>query len=62
MAILDTGDLNLPAQILDPWLGRVADARTAYRAALELVPTQAERRFLERRIAELDPTRTDKPQ
>lgn len=25
MAILDTGDLNLPAQILDPWLGRVAD-------------------------------------
>lgn len=23
MAILDTGDLNLPAQILDPWLGKV---------------------------------------
>ena len=25
MAILTTGDLNLPDQILDPWLGRVAD-------------------------------------
>ena len=23
MAVLDTGDLNLPDQILDPWLGRV---------------------------------------
>ena len=25
MAVLDTGDLSLPTQILDPWLGRVAD-------------------------------------
>lgn len=28
MAVLDTGDLNLPPQILDPWLGRVADGST----------------------------------
>lgn len=25
MAVLDSGDLSLPPQILDPWLGRVAD-------------------------------------
>jgi RNA polymerase sigma-70 factor (ECF subfamily) len=34
-------------------LGRVDDARGAYERALELARTQAERRFLERRIAEL---------
>jgi RNA polymerase sigma-70 factor, ECF subfamily len=34
-------------------LGRVADARTAYERALELVHSDAERRFLEQRLAEL---------
>jgi len=34
-------------------LGRVDDARTAYERALELVHSDAERRFLERRLAEL---------
>jgi RNA polymerase sigma-70 factor, ECF subfamily len=34
-------------------LGREADARAAYSRALELVSTDAERRFLERRLAEL---------
>jgi RNA polymerase sigma-70 factor (ECF subfamily) len=34
-------------------LDRVADARAAYRRALELVHSDAERRFLERRLAEL---------
>jgi RNA polymerase sigma-70 factor, ECF subfamily len=34
-------------------LGRVEDARTAYDRALELVHSRAERRFLERRLAEL---------
>jgi RNA polymerase sigma-70 factor (ECF subfamily) len=33
-------------------LGRDADARIAYRRALELAPTEAERRYLQRRIAE----------
>jgi len=28
MAILDTGDLNLPDQILDPWLGKVQGGST----------------------------------
>jgi HK97 family phage major capsid protein len=28
MAVLDTGDLNLPDQILDPWLGRVQTGST----------------------------------
>jgi RNA polymerase sigma-70 factor (ECF subfamily) len=35
-------------------LDRVEDARSAYRRALELVTADAERRFLERRLAELD--------
>jgi RNA polymerase sigma-70 factor (ECF subfamily) len=34
-------------------LGRVDDARTAYERALELVHSDAERRFLERRLGEL---------
>jgi RNA polymerase sigma-70 factor, ECF subfamily len=34
-------------------LGRVEDAREAYRRALELVHSEAERRFLERRLADL---------
>jgi RNA polymerase sigma-70 factor (ECF subfamily) len=34
-------------------LGRADEARAAYGRALELVPTDAERRFLERRLAEL---------
>jgi RNA polymerase sigma-70 factor (ECF subfamily) len=36
-------------------LGRVEEAVGAYREALELAPTEAERRFLTRRIAELGP-------
>jgi RNA polymerase sigma-70 factor (ECF subfamily) len=36
-------------------LNRVEDARAAYDRALELVHSDAERRFLERRLAELDP-------
>jgi hypothetical protein len=28
MAVLDTGDLNLPDQILDPWIGRVQTGST----------------------------------
>jgi RNA polymerase sigma-70 factor, ECF subfamily len=35
-------------------LGRVDDARAAYEQALELVHSEAERRFLERRLAELE--------
>ena len=35
-------------------LGRVAEAREAYRRALALVHDEAERRLLERRLAELD--------
>jgi RNA polymerase sigma-70 factor (ECF subfamily) len=34
-------------------LGRVDQARAAYARALELVHSEAERRFLERRLAEL---------
>ena len=34
-------------------LGRVADARVAYERALELVRSEPERRFLQRRLAEL---------
>jgi RNA polymerase sigma-70 factor (ECF subfamily) len=41
-------------------LDRVEDARGAYDRALELVHSDAERRFLERRLAEL-PTLTDHP-
>jgi RNA polymerase sigma-70 factor (ECF subfamily) len=35
-------------------LGRVGDAKAAYRRTLELVTQEPERRFLERRLAELD--------
>ena len=35
-------------------LGRVSDAAAAYRRTLELVPREPERRFLERRLMELD--------
>jgi RNA polymerase sigma-70 factor (ECF subfamily) len=35
-------------------LGRVSDARAAYRRTLELVTQEPERRFLERRLKELD--------
>jgi RNA polymerase sigma-70 factor, ECF subfamily len=35
-------------------LGRIEDAREGYRRALELVTSEAERRFLERRLAELE--------
>jgi RNA polymerase sigma-70 factor (ECF subfamily) len=38
-------------------LGRVSDARTAYRRTLELVTQEPERRFLERRLTELDSSR-----
>ncbi|HEV7837455.1 MAG TPA: RNA polymerase sigma factor [Gemmatimonadaceae bacterium] len=38
-------------------LGRVTDAREAYRRTLELVTQEPERRFLERRLVELDPQR-----
>jgi RNA polymerase sigma-70 factor (ECF subfamily) len=37
-------------------LDRVAEARAAYERALELVHSDAERRFLERRLGELPPT------
>jgi RNA polymerase sigma-70 factor, ECF subfamily len=36
-------------------LGRRADARVAYERALALVRSEPERRFLERRLAELQP-------
>ena len=36
-------------------LGRAADARAAYQRALELARQEPERRFLERRLAELPP-------
>src|SRR5262249_47365135 len=36
-------------------LGRSEQARLAYRRALELAPTDAERRYLERRLAETTP-------
>jgi len=35
-------------------LGRTAQARAAYQRALELTSQEAERRFLARRLAELD--------
>ncbi len=40
-------------------LGRGEQAAEAYRAALELEPTMAERAFIVRRIGELNPARTD---
>jgi RNA polymerase sigma-70 factor (ECF subfamily) len=36
------------------WLDRTDDARAAYERALELVHSDAERRFLEQRLAELE--------
>jgi RNA polymerase sigma-70 factor (ECF subfamily) len=39
-------------------LDRVEDARTAYERALELVHSDAERRFLQRRLAELQDLKT----
>jgi RNA polymerase sigma-70 factor (ECF subfamily) len=38
-------------------LGRVNDARAAYKRTLELVTQEPERRFLERRLLELEPSR-----
>lgn len=38
-------------------LGRVSDARAAYKRTLELVTQEPERRFLERRLSELDSRR-----
>ena len=35
-------------------LGRTAEAEAAYRRALGLAPTKTERRFLQKRIAELN--------
>jgi RNA polymerase sigma-70 factor, ECF subfamily len=42
-------------------LDRVEDARSAYARALELVHSDAERRFLERRLAELPAAPRDRP-
>jgi RNA polymerase sigma-70 factor, ECF subfamily len=59
-ALRDSGTLDgyhlLPATRADMLrrLGRVTDAAEAYREALELAPTDAERRFLTRRLTELD--------
>ena len=61
--ILATGELldYYPAHAargeLSRRLGRVSDARTAYRRTLELVTQEPERRFLERRLTELDSRR-----
>jgi RNA polymerase sigma-70 factor (ECF subfamily) len=59
-AILDRGELSeyhlahaARADLLRR-LGRVADAQAAYWRALDLVPQERERRFLKRRLAELD--------
>src|SRR4051812_10707613 len=58
--ILASGDLHdyYPAHAargeLCRRLGRVSDAREAYTRTLELVTQESERRFLERRLAELD--------
>ena len=51
-----TGYHLLPATRADLLrrLGRRAEAAQAYREALELAPTRAERRFLERRLAEVE--------
>ena len=40
-------------------LGRVVEARAAYERALELVHSDSERAFLERRLAELQATAPD---
>jgi RNA polymerase sigma-70 factor, ECF subfamily len=39
-------------------LGRVAEARASYERALELIRQEPERRFIERRLAELDASQT----
>jgi RNA polymerase sigma-70 factor (ECF subfamily) len=59
-AILDRGELSeyhlahaARADLLRR-LGRAADAQAAYLRALDLVPQERERRFLKRRLAELD--------
>jgi len=58
-AILDRGDLadyhlaHSARAELCRRLGRTADARAAYRRALELARQEPERRFLERRLADL---------
>ena len=58
-AILDRGDLrdyrlaHAARADLCRRLGRTADARTSYERALALARQEPERRFLERRIAEL---------
>jgi RNA polymerase sigma-70 factor, ECF subfamily len=60
-ALADAGALPgyhlLPATRADLLrrLGRHAEAAEAYRAARELAPTDAERRYLERRLAEVAP-------
>ncbi|CAM3994129.1 RNA polymerase sigma factor [Kibdelosporangium persicum] len=62
LALLDslqdklTGYHLLPATRADflRRLGRIPEAAEAYREALELAPTDAERRFLTRRLSELD--------
>ncbi len=59
-AILDRGDLadyhlaHSARAELCRRLGRTADARTSYERALELAQQEPERRFLKRRLAELD--------
>jgi RNA polymerase sigma-70 factor, ECF subfamily len=59
-SILDRGDLadyhlaHATRADLCRRLGRTTDARAAYQRALELATQEPERRFLERRIAELD--------
>ena len=40
-------------------LGRLSEAADAYRHALELAPTAAERRYLERRLAEVSKTQVE---
>jgi RNA polymerase sigma-70 factor, ECF subfamily len=58
-SLADNGELTdyhlLPATRADLLrrLGRADEAAAAYREALELAPTEAERRFLERRLAEV---------
>jgi RNA polymerase sigma-70 factor (ECF subfamily) len=60
-ALADAGALPgyhlLPATRADLLrrLGRRVEAAEAYRAARELAPTDAERRYLERRLAEVAP-------
>jgi RNA polymerase sigma-70 factor (ECF subfamily) len=59
-ALAATGELAgyhlLPATRADLLrrLGERAPAAAAYREALELAPTEAERRFLQRRLAEVE--------